>query len=134
MLEIRSVVAAGRIVTSAIILAGSVAYAGPVLEYREGPRYCPRDRAAGSPAISEADAIARARTWLPDGFCGPGRRIDGCDADAEYVHDSWRVYAHQYKLRGGRRDWQGLEHSYVILDRVGNCLANIPGTPEGGGP
>ena len=60
-------------------------------------------------------------------------RIDGCDADAEHVHDTWRVYVHQYRLRAGRHDWQGLDHTYVILDRVGNCIANIPGTPEGGG-
>jgi len=105
-----------------------------VLEYRVGPRYCPSDRGQALPALAESEAIARARTLLPDGFCGPGGRADGCDADAELLHETWRVYFHQYRLRGERRDWQGLDHTYVILDRVGNCLANIPGTPEGGGP
>ena len=117
----------------AIVAIVPAAQAGPVEVYREGPRYCPRDRPAHAPVIVEAEAIAHARTLLPDGFCGPGPRIDGCDADAEHIHDTWRVYVHQYKLRAGRHDWQGLDHTYVILDRVGNCIANIPGTPEGGG-
>jgi len=117
----------------AACLAASSAQGGPVEGYREGPRYCPRDRAPTSAALAEGEAIARARTLLPDGFCGPHPRMDGCDADAEYIHDTWRVYFHQYRLSAGRHDWQGLEHTYVILDRVGNCIANIPGTPEGGG-
>ncbi|MBK6337511.1 MAG: hypothetical protein IPF60_17875 [Betaproteobacteria bacterium] len=54
--------------------------------------------------------------------------MSGCSFDAEWVHDSWRVYALQYKLVDGREDSSALEHSYVILDPVGNCLANIPGT------
>jgi hypothetical protein len=125
--------AALRALTAAIAAAAPSVLAGPVEFYREGPRFCPRDRARDAPVIGEAEAIAHARTLLPDGFCGPHPRVDGCDADAELVHDSWRVYVHQYKLRGGRHDWQGLDHTYVILDRVGNCVANIPGTPEGGG-
>ena len=119
---------------AAAIAAAAPALAGPVLVYREGPRYCPRDRGADGPAIAETEAIAHARKLLPERFCGPGPAVDGCDADAELVHGTWRVYLHQYRLRDGRRDWQGLEHTYVILDRVGNCVANIPGTPEGGGP
>ena len=47
------------------------------------------------------------------------------------VRGDWRVYIRQYRLQGGQRDFGGLDHSYVILDRVGNCLANIPGTPLG---
>ncbi len=122
-----------RVLVASIMAAAPVAQAGPVEVYREGPRYCPRDRGPDAPALREADAIARARQLLPDDFCGPNPRMDGCDADAEHIHDSWRVYVHQYRLRAGRHDWQGLDHTYVILDRVGNCIANIPGTPEGGG-
>ena len=125
--------AACRVLVASIVATAPALQAGPVEIYREGPRFCPRDRGPASPAIGEADAIARGRALLPDGFCGPDPRIDGCDADAENLHETWRVYVHQYKLRAGRRDWQGLDHTYVILDRAGNCIANIPGTPEGGG-
>lgn len=104
------------------------ASAGPVEVYREGPQYCPRERPASAPALTERDAIERSRTLLPRGFCGPAWYIDGCDADAEFVDGTWRVYVHQYRERNGRHDWGGLTHSYVILDRVGNCVANIPGT------
>jgi hypothetical protein len=38
----------------------------------------------------------------------------------------------QYRLAGTQHEYAGLDHSYVILDRVGNCLANIPGTELGG--
>jgi len=110
--------------------AWALAWAGPVEVYREGS-FCPRDRAAGSPAISEAQAIARARALLPEGFCGPSPSIAGCDTLTEYTFDSWRIYAHQYRDRGGQHDWKGLTHTYVILDPVGNCLANIPGTELG---
>jgi hypothetical protein len=54
--------------------------------------------------------------------------VDGCDADVERIADTFRVYFHQYKARGGRHDGTLLAHTYVILDRVGNCLAHIPGT------
>jgi len=37
----------------------------------------------------------------------------------------------QYRVGLGRHDYAGLDHSYVILDAVGNCLANIPGTELG---
>jgi hypothetical protein len=94
----------------------------------EGPRFCPRDRTAGAKALTQAEAMARARSLLPDGYCGPTREVDGCDVDAEFVADTFRVYAHQYKVRGGRHDWSQLEHTYVILDPAGNCLAHIPGT------
>ena len=107
------------------------AQAGPVESYREGPQFCPRDRPADAPVITEAQAIARARALLPADACGPSRFVDGCDAEAELSLDTWRVYVHQYKLRGTTHDWGGLTHSYVILDRVGNCHANIPGTEVG---
>jgi hypothetical protein len=111
----------------AVALAAS-AFAGPVEVYREGPQHCPRDRPASAQPLTEAQAIERARGLLPRGFCGPAWYIDGCDADSELVDDTWRVYLHQYRAREGRHDWSGLAHSYVILDRVGNCVANIPGT------
>ena len=38
---------------------------------------------------------------------------------------------HQYHARGGVKDCGGLTHTYIILDPVGNCLANIPGTESG---
>lgn len=65
---------------------------------------------------------------LTDGFCGPSREVDGCDADVEQINDTFRVYFHQYKRRDGKHDWTRLAHSYLILDRVGNCIAHIPGT------
>jgi hypothetical protein len=106
------------------------AIAGPVEIYLEGPRYCPRDVPKTARPIDGDAAIVRARPLLPDGFCGPSRAIDGCDADTEELGDTFRVYFHQYKLRNGRRDWAQLDHTYVILDAVGNCLAHIPGTKQ----
>jgi hypothetical protein len=125
-----------RIATCAVViaagaLAAALAHAGPVEVYREGPKFCPHDRPAGAPAITEAQAIERARTLLPAGFCGPGTFVSGCDTQAEFALSSWRVYFHQYQLRGGVHDWGGLSHTYVILDPVGNCYANIPGTEFG---
>jgi hypothetical protein len=116
----------------AALLAASAAAAlsAPIEVYREG-EFCPRDRPAGAPPLSEAQAIERARALLPERFCGPTLFVSGCDFLAEFTYESWRVYAHQYKDRGDRRDWGGLTHTYVILDRVGNCLANIPGTEMG---
>lgn len=110
------------------------AFAGPIEVTLEGPRFCPRDRPAGAKPITAAEAMARARELLPDGFCGPTREVDGCDVDAEEIDGTFRVYAHQYKLRGGRHDWTLLGHTYVILDRAGNCLAHIPGTEGFGRP
>jgi hypothetical protein len=57
--------------------------------------------------------------------------VDGCDVQTENEIGSWRVYFHQYHLRAGQRDWGGLTHTYVVLDPVGNCYANIPGTEPG---
>jgi hypothetical protein len=108
-----------------------LAHAGPVEVYREGPRYCPRDRANDGPPISEAQAIERARKLLPDGYCGPSNFVGGCDVVPEYSLDSWRIYFHQYRLHDAQRDWGALTHTYVVLDRVGNCDANIPGTEQG---
>ena len=112
---------------TAAFLSISTALAGPVLVYREG-RYCPHDRPAGSPRITAEQAIERAKSLLPEGFCGPNWYVDGCDYDPEQAFDTWRVYAHQYKRIGGRNETGGRDHSYVVLDAVGNCMANIPGT------
>jgi hypothetical protein len=107
------------------------ALAGPVEVYREGPRYCPRDRDPGIAMLDETQAIARARTLLPDRFCGPTIFVSGCDVIPVFAMGSWRIYFHQYRLRDARRDWGGLTHTYVVLDPFGNCYANIPGTEQG---
>ena len=116
------------------LLAATPALAGPIEVTLDGPRFCPRDRPADAKPLATAEAIARARSLLPDGFCGPSREVDGCDVAAEVIDDTFRVYAHQYKRRGGRHDWTLLAHTYVILDRAGNCLAHIPGTEGTGRP
>ena len=113
-----------------LLFASAPALAGPVERYREGPQFCPRDRGAGAPVLTEAQINERAIALVP-GFCGPSFFVSGCDAEPEFVRGDWRVYVHQYKVRGAARDRSGLDHSYVILDPVGNCLANIPGTPLG---
>jgi len=105
--------------------------AAPVEVYREGAEFCPRDRPPTSPRISQAAAIERARALLPKGFCSLSRFVAGCDADTEFIEGTWRVFLQQYQLRGYRHDTRGLGHTYVILDAVGNCLANIPGTEQG---
>lgn len=111
---------------AAFLLAGA-ALAGPVLVYREGA-FCPQDRPASAPRITAEQAIERARALLPKEFCAPTWYVSGCEFDAEWALDTWRVYAHQYKEVDGRRELRGRDHSYVVLDAVGNCLANIPGT------
>jgi hypothetical protein len=111
--------------------ATSIAHAGPVEVYREGPRYCPHDRASDAAVLSEAQAIDRARTLLPDGYCGPSTFVSGCEVVPERALGSWRIYFHQYRLRGAERDGGGLTHTYVVLDAHGNCYANIPGTEQG---
>jgi hypothetical protein len=111
--------------------AALAALAGPVEVYREGARYCPHDRPKTAPRIDAQQAIERARQLLPDRFCGPTWYVSGCDFDPEQTFDSWRIYAHQYKLEEGRRVFAGRDHTYVVLDAVGNCLAHIPGTPLG---
>lgn len=116
---------------AAIELFSAVAQAGPVEVYREGPRFCPRDRAADAPRLTQAQAVDRARRMLPADFCGRTAFVAGCDVQTEYALDSWRVYFHQYHVRDGAHDWGGLTHTYVILDPVGNCFANIPGTEFG---
>ncbi len=117
---------------AALAVAGVVAPAlsAPVEVYREGA-FCPRDVAAGAPPLTEAQAVARARSLLPERFCGPTAFVSGCDFQTEFTYGSWRVSAHQYLDRNGRHDWGGLTHTYVILDPVGNCFANIPGTELG---
>lgn len=102
--------------------------AGPVEVYREGPVYCPRDRPVDAPRITEREAIDRARALLPKEFCGPTLFVSGCDFEPEFALSAWRIYVHQYRDRGTGKDRGGLDHTYVILDPVGNCIANIPGT------
>jgi hypothetical protein len=109
-------------------LAALPVLAGPVLVYRDQPGDCPRDRPADARRITAAEAVERARSLLPRSFCGPDWFVSGCDFDPEWALDSWRVYAQQYQLVGGKKDYGAREHSYVILDAVGNCIANIPGT------
>jgi hypothetical protein len=114
----------------ALVSAGALA--GPVDVYRYGSRYCPGGIPKTAPRISEAQAIEKTKSLLPDQFCGPTFFVSGCTFDVENEYDSWRVYAHQYKdVGGGRKDKGGLLHTYVILDAVGNCLAHIPGTEFG---
>ncbi len=84
-----------------------------------------RDRSAqaGDPQSPNIE-----RTAMPKDFIGPSWYVSGCEFDPEWALESWRVYALQYKEQGGRRVYDGRDHSYVILDPVGNCIANIPGT------
>ena len=112
-------------------LAATLAEGGPVEVYREGPQLCPRDTPKTAQALSEAQAMARARTMLPEGFCGPSTFVSGCDAEPEFALNAWRIYFHQYRDRAGGKDRGGLSHTYIILDPVGNCLAHIPGTDPG---
>ncbi len=72
--------------------------------------------------------MARAKALLPAEFCGPTLFVSGCDFEPEMAFDSWRIFARQYKEVRGARRYGGLDHSYVVLDAVGNCIANIPGT------
>jgi hypothetical protein len=111
--------------------AATLCHAGPVEVYRDGPVACPRGIPRSAPVLSESQAIARARTMLPEGFCGPSILVSGCDAEPEFALDAWRIYFHQYRERSGAKDRGGLAHTYIILDPVGNCMANIPGTEFG---
>ena len=120
-----------RFAALAMAALAEFALAGPVEVLREGPKYCTRDRESNAPVLTEAKAIERARTLLPPDFCGPTTFVGGCDVVPEYALGSWRIYFHQYQLRSGHRDWSGLTHTYVVLDAVGNCYANIPGTEQG---
>ena len=111
--------------------AATLVHAGPVEVYRDGPEACPRNIPRSAPVLSESEAIARARTMLPEGFCGSTIFVSGCDAEPEFALGAWRMYFHQYRDRNGTKDRGGLAHTYIILDPVGNCLANIPGTDPG---
>ena len=115
----------------ALSLAAATTLAGPVETYRDGDRYCPRSLPGTSPRIDAAGAERIALRLVPDGFCGPSPSVRGCDLVTENFYDSWRIYVHQYRERPNAHDWAALTHTYVILDPVGNCLANIPGTEPG---
>jgi len=119
-----------RAAGGALLLLCGHAIAGPVEVYRTGPEHCPRDRVANAPVLSESQVIERARALLPREFCA-NAFVAGCDADAEDAYGTWRVFVRQYRVVGAHHDYAGLDHSYVVLDRVGNCLANIPGTELG---
>ncbi|MEO8487521.1 MAG: hypothetical protein ABI585_14405 [Betaproteobacteria bacterium] len=131
------VVGSGFSATFTIVLAAVLAVtapaalSGPVEVYREGDRYCPRNLPAHAPRIDASEAGSIARKLVPDAFCGPSEFIGGCDLVTENYYDSWRVYVHQYRRVPDTHDWSALTHSYVILDQVGNCIANIPGTEPG---
>jgi hypothetical protein len=114
-----------------VALAATVVRAGPVENYREGPELCPRNVPKTAPVLTEAQAIARSRTMLPADFCGPDFFVTGCDAEPEFALGAWRIYFHQYRGNAGIKDRGGLAHTYIILDPVGNCIANIPGTEPG---
>jgi len=118
-------------IVAAALLSSAPALSGPVEVYREGERYCPRTLPATAPRIDVAQAERIASTLVPDGFCGPTVSIGGCDFITENWYDSWRVYVHQYRRIPRANDWSALTHTYVILDPVGNCIANIPGTEPG---
>jgi len=113
------------------LLVASPALSGPVEVYREGERYCPRKLPPTAPRIDGARAERIALGLVPDDFCGPSSSIGGCDLVTENFYDSWRIYVHQYRRIPNAHDWSALTHSYVILDPVGNCIANIPGTEPG---
>ena len=119
---------ASRGVVLALLVAANLAVAGPVLVYREGAVFCPKDRPATAPRITANEAAERAKTLMPKEFCSPDGWIDGCDFDSEFALDSWRVYVRQWKRIDGRKKYERREHSFIVLDPVGNCLANIPGT------
>jgi len=117
---------AARCIAAALLLIPP-AVAGPVLVYRDGA-YCPRERPANAPRITAAQAIERAKTLLPGDFCTPTWHVSGCEFDPEWAFDTWRVFAQQYKEIDGVKETRGRDHTYVVLDAVGNCIANIPGT------
>jgi hypothetical protein len=123
--------AIARITGAFLFGFGGAIVAAPVEVYREGPEFCPRDRKPDAPALTQAAAVERARSLLPRGFCALSRFVAGCDVESEFVEGTWRILLHQFQLRGYRHDQRGLAHTYVILDPVGNCIANIPGTEVG---
>ena len=123
--------AARAAVACACVAMTLSAGAGPVEVYRTGQQFCPHDRPSTAPAMTGQQAIERARSLLPSDFCGPGRFVSGCDAEPEWEYGAWRVFIHQYRQVDARKEQLGLDHTYVVLDRVGNCLANIPGTELG---
>jgi hypothetical protein len=112
-------------------MVAGTALSGPVEVYREGERWCPRNIPPTAPRIDVKEAERIALRLVPDDFCTPRGLVGGCDVEPEFFYDSWRMYVHQYRRVPGKRDWAQLTHTYVILDAVGNCVANIPGTEPG---
>jgi hypothetical protein len=115
-------------IAAGLVVGFTAANAGPVLVYRVGDQACPHDRPADAPRITAAQAVERAKELLPKDFCSPSWWVSGCDFDPEWAYDTWRVFAQQYRLDGDAKDTRGRDHSYIVLDAVGNCIANIPGT------
>ena len=66
----------------AVLAAANIAVAGPVLVYREGAAFCPKDRPATAPRITANEAAERAKALMPKEFCGPDDWVDGCDYDS----------------------------------------------------
>ncbi len=131
-MTVRRRLRAGAKLLGALSIAIAMAVdAGPVDLYLDGPQLCPRTVPSTAPRINADQAAMRTRAMVPPGFCGPNAFVSDCTFDVENEYDSWRVYVHQVKDRGGRKDPSGLEHTYLILDAVGNCIAHIPGTPLG---
>ena len=114
------------------MLIAAPALSGPVEVYREGERCCPRDLPATAPRIDvpRRPSGSRSRS-CPTTSAGRRASIGGCDVVTENCYDSWRIYVHQYRRIPNAHDWAALTHTYVILDPVGNCIANIPGTEPG---
>ena len=73
-------------------------------------------------------AAERAKALMPKEFCGP-------DWLGRWLRLRSRIRARLVaRLRAamearstGRKQYEPREHSFVVLDPVGNCLANIPG-------
>ena len=92
----------GRAACAALACVATLASAGPIEVYREGPRYCPRDRDPHGAAITEAQAIDRAAALLPGDFCGPTRFVSGCDVLHARAHGSCSRFVSP--LRAGEGD------------------------------
>ena len=82
--------------------------------------------------LTEAQAIERGtHDAARAAFAAPASSSPAATPNPEFALGAWRMYFHQYRDRAGSKDRGGLSHTYIILDPVGNCLANIPGTDPG---
>ncbi len=108
------------LVLSVLSFAGEAA-AGPVDLYLTVPASVRMRFRRRAPRISEAQAIARTRTMLPDLFCGPTIFVSGCTFDVENEYDTWRVYAHQYRDVAGTQG-EGRLAAHLFDPRRGRQL------------